>query len=396
VLPWDGVGDYREFARRSGIPHDLPEMLKPIMKDEFLALHLLPHFRQAAGVRGVSLEEYVKLISVPENFQQERDWLRLPYTLSYVDTSHYIAGEFEANAHVYYKWAALRKSLMRLMVEKRGGGDFGLEIKSCGCGSGGEAYGLAVLAHVLAGEVGGDWNIRVTGYSINPDKLERAERGKVVIHMSDEEAASEQATNPFFRFARLENVGGSSHHSQKEYTLILDEGVRDCVRFEWMDLLDTRHLQRLRDSPSDLLALLNVFKLYEHSNAIGADCSWWSGSFHAALDSIIGSIRPGGLFLADRNIDQAPHYNVTWRREQGLDLPLTLYFTGPGLTEVPDPEPEKSLKVFPTSDAEAETMRGFVMTPELWWPVLDRYGDEIRAHGGRIPSGVYVKEKSKQ
>jgi hypothetical protein len=280
------------------------------------------------------------------------------------------------------------------MAEKKAAGDLGLEIKSCGCGSGGEAYGLAVLAHALAGEVGGNWRINVTGYSIHPSELEYAEQGKVVLQLSEEELASETAANPFFRFAKIESSRKSPSSGKNSYSCIIDPTVRDDVSFEWIDLLDIRQLKRLHQNPPDLLSLVATFYIYKHSNVKGSNSSWWTSPVNEALDSIIGSIRPGGIFLTDRDIDQTTHYNVAWRRENGLEPSPTLYFAWPGLTEVPNLEPEKSTKVFPTSDAEAETKRGLTMTPELWWAVMDTYEEEIKAHDGRGPSGVYVKDKS--
>jgi len=394
-LPWDGEGDYKDFAKRSGIAHNISDVVEPELNGENLARHLLPHFRQAAGFNGMSLEEYARFIGSSGNFQQEREWLRLPYTLNFLDTRHHLAGGFESGASCYYRHATLRESLKGLMAEKGAAGDLSLEIKSCGCGSGGEAYGLAVLARALADEVGGNWRIKVTGYSIHPSELESAEQGKVVLHLSEEELASETAANPFFRFARIESSRKSPLSGKNSYSCIIDPTVRDSVGFEWIDLLDTRQLERLHQNPSDLLSLFNTFYIYKHSNLAGVNTSWWTSPVHEALDSIIGSIRPGGIFMTDRDIDQTTHFNVTWRREKGLEPSPTLYFAWPGLTEVPEREPEKGAKVFPTSDAEAERKSGFTMAPELWWPVMDTYEEEIRAHDGRDPSGVYVKDKSR-
>ncbi len=404
-IPWDG--DEYDFmvAEKAGYGGHSIRSTEPALRDKHLPAHLLPHFRQAAMMRGLGLPEYVCFLR-DGGLRTDLDWLRLPYTVNYEPEGHIISGNVLSFSHRICERKAERAAIRDLVERRMAGGDFTLHIKSCGCGiTGNEPYGYAMVAYDVLREVGrglspgageaeaarwaDKWELTVTGYAISPLHLETAEKGEVWTYERLYREAD--PSNIFFKYVGEARVD----EREKNAYFKVNPEIRRLVGFEWMDLLDTRQLERLSDRPADLLVLDRVFYLYSQKPGSHKP-QWLEEPMSGALHKIIGSIREGGVFITDNDVYDVRNLSFYAGQADNPGPKPPLYFSWRGLREVPW---DGGMMVF-----EDHKRTAFPISAEeaaAWdarnrWDVYSRlfraYQDEIIPHGGRMPSGIYVKE----
>lgn len=404
-IPWDGQEYDFLVARKAGYRGYSITSTEPALRDKHLPAHLLPHFAQAAKMRGLGLQEYVRFLR-EGGLEADRDWLRLPYTVNYETVGHTVSGNVLSHTHRICERELERASIKDIIQRRIREGDLRLHIKSCGCGdSGNEPFGYAMVAYDLLHEVGGEinpgggedqirewvdgWNLSVTGYAISPRDLETAEKGEVWTFKSL--YGDTDPSNIFFKYVGEPRIPEKSSNA---YFKVNPE-IRRLVRFEWMDLFDARQHERLRERPADVLILNRVFYLYS-PKAFSQKPEWLEEPMSEALPGIIGSVRAGGLFITDNDVFDVRTLSFYADQEKKEGPKPPLYFRWPGLREVPWDKGLLELGDFKRTPYPTTAEEAAEWDAKNKWEKYSRifraYGDEITSHGGRLPSGIYVKE----
>ncbi len=379
------------------------ELKTPSLSDDHLALHAMPHIMQKAAERGMSLEEYHMFLQKPENLAQDRKWIRKPYDPKQKDGGDRGgSGGIEVGAISISESRTIRRELEQLIRDKAAKGELRLRLKSCGCGeTGSEAYGLAVMAQDILHNVGTQtlgadatpaevdawvrrWDVKTTGYAIDLMCLSTAENAELEFRDTPEKADKLRGKYALFKYASYEgrDRGGRIPSGEYEYHFRYKQAIRDRVNFEWIDLLDGQQTRRLYAEPADLLVLRRTFYIYSKP-------SFWSNKpVTKALDRIVGSIADGGIFWTDASVSEAMPLDLQKLKQQGIEPPQSLFTPHPDLVEVVIPS-SKTERYFPKPESDA-----FTYNP-LWPPLYARYGQEIEAHHGRDPTGIYTVKRKK-
>lgn len=396
--------------------------IKPELNSPFLAKHLTPHLKQAAGKHGMTLKEYATRIHKDLEFRkQKEEWIKDPYYKVYglkdgiksggMNTDSPLGGLKQNDSRM----DAAEEAIQKRILEKQKIGDFRLRIANCGCGIGGnETYAYALYIHGILEKIARNiltsekdiedwvkkWHVEVTGYSIMPEHLRKAEQQDSWLFEKDPERLKEEVKNQKCTEYFFKGTNYTKGTGKKPHKFSLKQEIRKGICFEWIDLTDTEQLKRLGNE-LDVVILRRTFYIYSGPNGE----RWSSGPIKEAMNGMIGALGKGGIFITDNNIaslvhahaEKAPSLAFKHPDLQKINIPsgkemeAEFCFTAEKTREV-----EREIKLLEDGEDGEGSSRMAELKMKLKISNENReaykkFINEIEERKGLIPTGVYLK-----